>query len=271
MRRAAARLIAAAGVLVLVASMSRAATKITVSVVEPKTGKFVAGLQASDFTVLDDKTPRKVEEVEAGTSALDVLLLLDTSLIGGAVQPVASSLIGQLKDKDDMAVVSVHSSADLIQQFTSSKELLTQAVRGVKYGNTPRLLDGLYAAIEGGFENAVYRRVVMLLTTGYEGNSRVEEKDVIRLSQKAGVSIFPIYMAGAERSMFENLARRTGGASFSLQELRKSGAGDPGARVFETVRQFYTVTVSGNLSLSDKLRVEVRSKNKVFVSALPQE
>lgn len=268
MRRRFARM----AVLTLLAAAALAgATKLTVSVVDPKTGQFVAGLKAADFTVMDDKTPRAVEQVEAGeASPLDVLLLLDTSLVGGAVQPVASSLIAQLGEKDSMAIVSVHSSADLIQEFTSSKELLMQSAQRVKYGNTPRLLDGLYAAIEGGFENAIYRRVVLLLTTGFEGRSRVEERDVVNLARKNNVSIYPIYMAGAERSMFQNLARRTGGASFSLQELKKSG-GAPGPRIFETVRRYYTVTVSGNLSLSDRLRVEVRSPQKAFVSALPQE
>jgi VWFA-related protein len=259
------------GLALLAAATAGAATKISVSVVEPKSGKFVPGLKASDFIVMDDKTPRQVEEVEAASSPLDVLLLLDTSLVGGAVQPVAASLIAELGDKDSMAVVSVHSSADLIQEFTSSKELLSRAVHGAKYGNTPRLLDGLYAAIEGGFEDTIYRRVALLLTTGFEGSSRVNEKDVVRLAQKNGVSIYPIYMAGAERSMFENLARRTGGASFSLQQLKRAESGAPGPRIFDTVRQFYTLTLSGNLSLSDKLRVEVRSRQKVFVSALTQE
>jgi hypothetical protein len=71
--------------------------------------------------------------------------------------------------------------------------------------------------------------------------------------------------------MFENLARRTGGVSFNLNELRKSGVGSPGPRIFETVRQFYTVTVAGNLSLSEKLRIEVKSPQKLFISALPQD
>jgi VWFA-related protein len=255
----------------LVSLCALGATKITVGVIEPKTGKFVAGLKAGDFTVLDDKTPRSVEAVETGASPLDILLLLDTSLVGGAVQPVAASLIGQLQDKDDMAVISVHSSADLIQEFTSSKELLSRAIGRVKYGNTPRLLDGIYAAIDGGFESAVYRRVVLLLTTGFEGDSRVDDKDVVRLARRNGVSIVPVYLSGAEKSMFERLARQTGGMVFNLNELRKAGVNPPGPRIFESLRQYYMVTVSGNLSLSDKLRVEVKSPQQLFVSALPQE
>jgi Mg-chelatase subunit ChlD len=199
------------------------------------------------------------------------MLLLDTSLVGAAVQPVASNLIAQLQPKDQMAGVSFHSSADLIQEFTSSKDLLNQAVSKVRYGNTPRLLDALFAEIDGGFENTVYRRVILLLTTGYEGGSRVSDKHVTRAARKNGVSIVPVYVAGVERRVFEDLARQTGGVSFNLQELKKSGAGQPGPRVFETLREHYVVTVAGNLELSDKLKVEVRNQPKLFVSALPQE
>ena len=49
------------------------------------------------------------------------MLLLDTSLVGGMVQPVAENLIAQIQPKEQMAVVSFHSSADLIQDFTSSQ------------------------------------------------------------------------------------------------------------------------------------------------------
>ena len=55
-------------------------------------------------------------------------------------------------------MVSFHSAADLIQDFTSSKELLLRSIAKVKYGNTPRVLDdstpqwtaGFRAAASGG-------------------------------------------------------------------------------------------------------------------------
>ena len=249
-----------------------AATRLSVSVVERRTGLFVGGLKAGDFTILEDKRPLAVESVEITPAGpLDVMLLLDTSLVGPVVQPFAASLIGQLQEKDQMAVIGYHSSADLVQDFTSSKELLSKAVATVKFGNTPRVLDALSACIREGFDNAIYRRAVLLLTTGYDGGSRENERDVVRLARRNGVSIYPIYMAGAERSMFETLARETGGAVFSLNNLRKNTAGQPGPRIFETVRQTYIVTVTGNLSLGDKVKVEIRTPQKVFVSILPLE
>src|SRR5690349_12388800 len=92
-----------------------AATRVVVTVVEPKTGQPVTGLKAQDFAIFDDKKPLRVEDAEFSQATIDVMLLLDTSLMGQMVQPVAESLIGQLQPKEQMAVVAYHSSADLIQ------------------------------------------------------------------------------------------------------------------------------------------------------------
>jgi VWFA-related protein len=257
--------------LAVLAALARPATKLLVTVVEQKSGKPVTGLKAADFTVLDDRTPRQVEAAEFSQGLMDVMLLLDTSLVGGAVQPLAVNLIDQLQPKEQMALVSFHSSADLIQDFTSSRELLRRAVAGVKYGNSPCLLDALYAAIDGGFEGSSFRRVALLLTTGIEGPSRVSEREVVRLARRNGVSIYPVYMVGAERSMLENLARQTGGASFNLRDMRKTLNGPPGGRIFEVLRSHYTLTLNGSLSLGEKLKVEVARPVKLLVSALPLE
>jgi hypothetical protein len=249
-----------------------ASTKLLVTVIEQKSGKALTGLGVADFAVFDGRTPRKVEAAEPSHGLMDVMLLLDTSLVGEMVRPVAESLIDQLDPKEQMAIVAFHSSADLIQDFTASHELLRRAVGGVKYGNMPRLLDALYAAIDGGFRDSSFRRVVLILTTGLEGPSRVNEAEVLKLARRNAVSIYPVYLAGAERALFQNLARQTGGASFSLRDMRKTLTGPPGPRIFEVLRSSYTLTVAGNLSLGEKVQVEVaRPGVKLLVSALPLE
>ncbi|HSB13546.1 MAG TPA: VWA domain-containing protein [Bryobacteraceae bacterium] len=246
-----------------------AATKIVVTVVEKRSGRPVPELKADDFIVLDDRAPRRVESAEFASGLMDVMLLLDTSLLGGAVQPVAENLVAQLQPKEQMAIVAFHSSADLVQDFTASQELLGRAISSVKYGNTPRLLDAIYAAIDGGFQASTFRRVIVLLTTGVEGPSRVSEREVLRLARRNGVSIYPVYVVGQERSMFENLARQTGGASFNLRDLQRDSKSPPGPRIFEVMRSHYTLTLEGNLSLGDRVEVKVKRPEKLLVSGLP--
>jgi len=265
------RFLPLAAAVALSAIPALAVTKMVVTVVEQKTGQAITDLKAADFIVLDDRTPRRVESAEYTTTPVDVMLLLDTSLVGHMVQPVAADLIARLDEKEQMAIVSFHSSADLIQDFTASKDLLRRAVAGVKYGNEPRLLDAIFAAADGGFESASYRRVILLLTSGAEGNSRVSERGVIRLARKKGISVFPVYMLGYERSMFESLARQTGGALFSIRELGRNSTKPPAERAFNVLRGSYTLTLSGNLALGEKVKVEVSRPQKLFVSALPLE
>ena len=110
--------------------------------------------------------------------------------------PLAGAFVNDLGEKEQMAIVSYHDSADLIQDFTSSKQLLFQALNQVKYGNNPRVLDALYAAIDGGFTSSAGRRIIVVLSAGIEGFSRVTEAEVLRLAREKGVSIFPVYVIG---------------------------------------------------------------------------
>lgn len=256
---------------VLLPAIAAAQTKVLVTVVEPKTGKPVTDLKAPDFTILEDKTPRTIHSAEFTTGTIDIMLLLDTSLAGGMVQSLADDLIAQLLPKEQMAIVSFHSSADLIQDFTSSKELLNRAIHSVKYGNQPSVLNAIYAAIDGGFQSTTFRRVLLLLTTGVEGGGRVTEKQVVKLARQNGVSIYPVYVIGYERSLFENLARQTGGASFNLRDLRKESEKVIGTRIFEVLRSHYLLSVGGNLALGEKVSVQVKRPTKLFISSLPQD
>ena len=182
------------------AAAAPAAMRMLVTVVEQKTGRPIENLKADDFLVLEDKLPRRVEAVEFSRKPIDVMLLVDTSLVGGMVQPVASTLIGALQEKEQMSVVSFDSSAEMLQDFTSSHQLLEAALGKLKYGNSPKVLDGLFAAMDGGFDHSTFRRVILLVTAGIEGPSRLHEREIIRLARKNGVSIYPVYAAGSGRS-----------------------------------------------------------------------
>jgi VWFA-related protein len=247
----------------------QAATRLLVTVVDQRSGTPLAGLRSEDFSVSDSGQLRRVESVESATGLIDVMLLLDTSLLGAVVQPVSESLIGQLQPKEQMAIVAFHSAADLVQDFTASQDLLRRAVASVKYGNTPRVLDALYAAIDGGFQASTYRRVLVLLSAGVEGPSRMSEREIVQLARRNGVSIYPVFVLGQEKPMFERLARQTAGACFELRDRQKVMDSKTAPRIFEAMRSPYIVSVEGNLALGERVRIEVKRPERLFVSGLP--
>jgi len=233
-----------------------AQTRLQVTVFDRKTGEPVTDLKAAAFSVMDDRTPRQVQSAEYTNSALDLMLLFDTSLVGEMVHPLGGAFIAGLEEKEQMAIVSFASSAELIQDFTSSKELLRKAVRSVRYGNTPRVVDALYAAADGGFGNTVGRKVIVILSAGVEGYSRTPEKEALKLCRSHQISIFPVYVVGAERSLFEKLARESGGAFFSARDL-KLPPPKLAERVYKVLRGRYVLTLAGNQALGDRVKVEV--------------
>ena len=248
------------------------ATKLLVTVADKRSGEPVTGLQAGDFAVTVDKINKRVDACEYGSGIIDVMLLVDSSLIGEMVRPFAGELIKQLGEKEQMAIVAYHSAADLIQDFTASKPHLVGALGDVEFGNSPRLLDALYATADTGFEHASFRRVILLVTTGVDGPSRVRPKEVIRLARRNDVSIYPVFFTGYGKSLFQRLARETGGAAFSLQEMSKRMQGSPAERIFEVMRSHYTLTLQGNLPLGDDVKVDLparKDRKKLLISSLP--
>jgi hypothetical protein len=162
--RAVARLPLFLGLLVMAAgTLAAQQAKLLVTVFNEKTGEPLTNLTAANFGVTDDKTPLTVVSAKYQTGTLDIMLLVDTSLVGEMVRPLGGAFIAALEEKDQMAIVAYHSSADLIQDFTSSKQLLQGALSKVDYGNNPRVLDALFATLDGGFENSTARRVINLL------------------------------------------------------------------------------------------------------------
>lgn len=246
--------------------------RVLATVVDARTGRPIAGLTAADFLLYEDKILRRVEHAEFASPPASVMLIADATMSPELLRPLASAFIGELSEKDKMSLVSYDSSAEMMQDFTSSQDVLRGALARIKYGSAPRVLDALTAAMEsGGFQNAGGRRVILLLTSGLEGRGKAQERDVARLARRNRVSVFPVIAGGANRPVFEDLARQTGGACYNLRDLQKGGEPSPAALVLGAIRSHYILTITGNLGLKEKLRLEINRAGKLAASVLSLE
>lgn len=240
------------------------ATKLLVTVVDRESMVPVTDLKPGELVVKDGKRDRRVEKVEKAEGLLDVVLLVDSSVVGEMVQPAAANIIEQLGEKDQMSIVAFDSAATLVQDFTSSKQLLLGSLQNIKYGNNPNILDAVFATIDGAFTDAGVRRAIILITAGLEAGSRVSEGRLYRIARRNQVSVYPLFVSGW-RGMFRDMAEKTGAVALNLPDMAKKTKLGPGETVFELIQSQYVVTIGGDLALGEKAKIELTRDGKYRV------
>ncbi len=267
--------VVATAVAALLASSGTAAAQnstLMATVFDERTGDSVTGLGADAFSVVDGDIPLTVVDVAEPRDPFDLLALVDSSMVGDAVRPVAEALIEEMREDETMAIVAYHESADLLQDFTSEKQFLRKALDRSDYGNLPRATDALFAAIDGGFGASGNRKAVVLLSAGLVAGGRTSEAEVLELARAKRVAIYSVFVRNNARSMLRRLALRAGGASFAARRLKL----DPrmlAKRVLEAVRRPYELTVTGVATLGNRIEATATNpaepKAKLSVSILP--
>lgn len=211
--------------------------------VTDKDGNFIRKLKAEDFVAYEDNEPRKLDFFEANeeaalTRSLAVVFALDTS---GSIKPeeiakqreAMTSFTRLVRPESVFAVISFNNDIRVLQDFTSDVTKLSQGFKriGQVEGST-RLFASIDRAVSmlkraprhrGGRR---LRRVVIVITDGFDNVDSTDQEDLIRRANDAEVTVYsitlPSYMAalGAnQRSMtlldVARIVPLTGGADFS--------------------------------------------------------
>jgi Ca-activated chloride channel homolog len=104
-------------------------------VLQKKTARIVGNLQQTDFEILEDGTKQEITHFSQDTLPLSVLLLIDR---GGCIDPygtevrrAANEALARLKGTDEIAVMTYHDDAELLQEFTRDRSLIASALERV--------------------------------------------------------------------------------------------------------------------------------------------
>ncbi len=99
---------------------------------ERKSGRPVTGLEAGDFRVLEDGVPQQIVSFSRDELPLSVVLLFDlTDTVRPVLKPLAAggrAVLEHLKPQDEVAIMVFSSSAQLLQDFTTDRELAARAI-----------------------------------------------------------------------------------------------------------------------------------------------
>lgn len=177
--------------------------------VTDRQGRAIGGLQATDFTVFEDGEERKVTEVSSTSTPFNLVLLIDVS---GSVEEridfirkAARDFLKTASPQDRIAIVSFRDDVQIISDFTTDRQLLSQRLDQIDAGGPTSVYDSLaYALVDLLKPLRGERSAIVIMSDGDDNRSFVPFNAVLEAVVESGVVIYPLYVPSGlvpEKSM----------------------------------------------------------------------
>jgi Ca-activated chloride channel family protein len=172
---------------------------LDVSVVD-QNNQPIFDLRKEDFAVYEDRVKQSVEDVRREEVPLSFGLVIDTSgSMRSKLQTVSDAaldLIKQMKTGDEAFVSQFKAEPELVQDFTTDKRELEEALGELFTSGGTALLDAIIATADYAQEKAVRkdgirrRKALIIISDGLEKNSSVKEKEVLEAIKEDEVQVY---------------------------------------------------------------------------------
>jgi Ca-activated chloride channel family protein len=194
----------------------------------------VFNLKKEDFSVYEDKIKQTIENVSREEVPVSFGLVIDTSgSMRSKLQTVtdsAVSLVKQMRQEDEAFVASFKAEPELVQDFTTDRRELEDALGELYTSGGTALLDAIIATADYAQEKGKRRRkALVVITDGLEKNSSVKEKEVMDAIKEDDVQVYLVGFIDddtEEKSLFGR------GSSKKAKDLLSRIADDSGGRAY---------------------------------------
>ncbi|HVL69179.1 MAG TPA: VWA domain-containing protein [Vicinamibacterales bacterium] len=218
---------------------------VSLSVSVTQGGKYVTGLEESDFEVFEDGAKQTISFFSRRQQPIALAILLDTSNSMDDKLPTAQkAAIGFAKrlSPDDVAeVIEFNSQVKILQPFTNDAAALERAILDTHPNGSTALYNAIYISlkelkkIKATSEEEIRRQVVVVLSDGDDTSSLMPYEEVLDLAKRSETAIYTIGLRPQQNDrsrpqfkeaefVLRQLAQETGGRSFfptNVNELPK--------------------------------------------------
>jgi Ca-activated chloride channel family protein len=191
-------------------------------------GQVVTGLTAADFRVAENGAPQTITAFAAGEFPLSVALAVDRSFSMAAgksnrlemAKHAARGFIGELRDVDQVTVVSIGSDVTVEAPLTTDHAAAVAAVERLDAWGTTPLYDAIVKALDV-IQEAKGRRALVLISDGTDRYSSTTAADLLEQARHRDVLVYPVAIGATRPPLFAELATATGGRSFFVRDPRQ--------------------------------------------------
>lgn len=169
--------------------------------VTDKSGGYVHGLTKGEFQVFEDERAQLISTFSVEDTPFAVAILLDSSgsMEGRMTLARAAAIrfLGSLRDNDVAAVYRFDSKIELMQDFSSSRDLTPLAYSVEAKGST-LLNDAIKRASQDLAKRAEKRKAILVLSDGADTGSRASQNQALDDALAADVTIYTVEMTSTE-------------------------------------------------------------------------
>ncbi len=192
---------------------SRRPTQLFTITVTDRNGQYVSGLRAEDFTVYEGDMSQPITYFNTGQQepvSLGFLVDMSESMHGKrrrAVQALRKFVLA-IKPRDEVFLVGFNHQLHLLQDFTDSRTLLTQATAGLQTSGNTALYDALLDGLRRVETGRRQKKALILISDGMDTASQASREEAFRAARSANILIYTIGLG--------DLSQRTRRPSMSM-------------------------------------------------------
>ncbi len=191
--------------------------------VQDKQGRTIKGIPPTDFSVMEDGVPQEVDLAQQQAMGATFTLLIDSSRSMSRrldfVQRTAATLADYMSPLDRMIVAPFSTGVDAITGPTDDRKTLGEAIASIHSTGGTAIFDSL-TEIGTTLSRVEGRRVVVLITDGYDERSTRSIDDALAAAKTANATVYVIGIGGvagvsfAGEKFLRRIASETGGRAF---------------------------------------------------------
>jgi VWFA-related protein len=203
------------------------AVQVTVTVTNPATGKFVAGLPRSAFRVFEDGQRQTISNFASSDVPLELIVAVDVS--GSMTQAMpklrtaVKEFLGAIPARDQVTLLGFNDNIFALTRRTTDPAERVKAVDRLAPWGATALYDVVIRSIDM-LGRQVGRKAIVVFSDGEDQGSHVTLDDVERRLQSSDVTL---YMIGQGRGVTQESLRKimtrlavpTGGRMFSTDNI----------------------------------------------------
>ena len=153
--------------------------RLNVGVVDQR-GRPITSLNRSNFSVYEDGVKQDVSRFETATAPFSVVMLLDmsgsTKSYRQNIKLSAARFLDALAPADRVAIVEFYAKVNLLNDFTSDKNLAAQSIGLANGEGDTDLYKAIDFALERLAKERTRRKAIVVLTDGVDTDSRNEDR-----------------------------------------------------------------------------------------------